>query len=316
MLLLVYGNDAYRVQKKRQELTAHFREKFDVNGWNIHRVNAEKVDEWPSVASACLKNDLFGSRRFVVVSGLLGAITRKEDAQTWAERFLRLGEKTIVVLEEIIEEEDIEKNKFIPLVRGQSGVHSYLCHRLNGNELESWIALQGKEQGSAWTIQATRRLIQCVGNDSWRLITAIQTISAGAGDEVVSNDVDTYVAEPIPDMIFAFVDAMRLGKAEQASKALATELTRGTEAMQLLTMCARDVQTLARVWADVQRGKESNPAEIGAHPFVVKKLTPLARSMKEVDIQRCVERVLRADERVKTGLASPERALEECVLGT
>lgn len=315
MLLIVAGNDAYRVQKKREELAKHFREKFDAPGWNTHRASGAK-EEWARTTSLLAGGDLFGSKRFVVVRGLLEEITKKDDAQMWAERLLSLGEKTIVVLESVLEGDAFEKHKLLPFVEGKPGVFVYPCHGLTGRELGAWVAGCGGECGARWSQGACERLVESVGSDGWRLHTAIQTISSGAvGEEVAVSDVDAYVAVPAPDMVFAFVDAIRAGNASLAGKALAVERSRGTEPMALVALCARDMQVLARVWACVQLGETPNPAEIGAHPFTVKKLTPLARSMNREQLLACVERVLGADEAVKTGRATPEQAVEMMACG-
>jgi DNA polymerase III delta subunit len=313
MLLIVAGSDAYRVQKKREELTAHFRSKFDTQGWNVHQASGER-DAWASTASLLAGGDLFGSRRFVIVSGLLSELTRKDDAELWANRLLALGEKTIVVLEDVMEAEALDKHKLLPFVQGKDGVFLYACHALLGRELVAWIAQHGRENGAVWSAAACERLAQA-RNDGWWLATAIATISAGAMGEVQPSDVDAYAAAPMPDQVFAFVDAIRTGNTAQASRALASERARGTEPMALVALCARDVQTLAKVWACVQLGEQPNPADIGAHPYAVKKLTPIARALTREQLAACVGRVLAADEAVKTGKATPDQAIEMLACG-
>ena len=318
MVILVYGEDAFRVKQKERVLTDNFKEKFDSSGMNV--ASFEYKDNDGDIMSAVGAPPFLADRRMTVVRGLLGSITRKADAAVWAGRVLNRGDETIVVLVDDVPVEKMKKNKLYTELNKKDGVHEYSFGALQGREAIQWVESAVKELKVAWEPSAVSGLVSRVGTDTWQLSNEVQKISMAVpkGDSVSKEIVESQVSPSFEDRLFAFLDAVRGNQSKSAVKLMRSELMRGTSAHQLLRMLAREVRLLAdlRAYAAVHGSNQSREAarDLGVHPFVVKKTMPRAVSMQPEELSMMVDAVLESERRLKSTSATDVDVLEQMVI--
>jgi DNA polymerase-3 subunit delta len=130
------------------------------------------------------------------------------------------------------------------------------------------------------------------------------TVTIGAIDQLV---------EPSPQAsAFELLDAVMAGNTAKAAELLA-RLKAAEDPYKLFGLLVSQVQTLALVIAAQGRPAEAIARESGVHPFVVRKMQPLARSMPYAQLQRVLASVALADMQMKSTGVDPWILLEQCL---
>ena len=317
MVILVYGEDTYRSRDKLSELVTKFKEKFDQSGMNVDDFEYSKVDSDGVVLSAVSSPPFLSDRRMVIVRGLLSSVSKKADAEMWAEKLSGRGEDIIVVLYDELAVERAEKNKLYVALKEKDDVHEYVFGEMRENEALAWVKGRSSKE---WPNDAARELVTRVGADTWRLANEVEKIVAASGDESISRDtVIENVAPKFDDAMFAFLDAVRAKNRRRAVELLFNELDRGTAPRQLIMMLGREVQLLAELRAYAALNGRSSGRDaaraLKLHPFVVKKTLPRALEMPPEELRHMISAVLTAERRVKAhNIGSEEDLLKQLVI--
>ena len=282
MVFLITGPDTYRARQKLMELKNKFLKEVDPSGLNIRSVKSAALA--PRAISHFLESQpLLARRRMVIFENIL-------------------AEKKLVSEQDIIEalgrEEDRvpgQSNIFIFFEdsesRAKSKLHSWLTKRahlfrfpeLTGGSLAAWVEAEFQRCQRTASAGAIRRLISVTGSDLWRLSGEIQKLDAflepdSSVDEQV---VKLLIDEPFDSNIFLFIDAVLEGNIKQSSYLLMEHLGRETSPQQLVVLLEKPLRALILLTVD----KKATPAEnfSGIHPYMIKKLRPLA---KRYDLHR------------------------------
>ncbi|MEK7632953.1 MAG: DNA polymerase III subunit delta [Patescibacteria group bacterium] len=284
MILLVYGDDAFRVKERSREFVEKFAEKFDPTRMNIDEFVFAKKDDvsLARVAEAIAASPFLSAKRMVRVDGIFSTVTTKPDAEPWAAMLERVPESTILVLVDASSKEKVEKTEVWKRVSVMKDVHSYPLPALSGSELQTWIANRAKTHGAVMVPAVSSALVDRVGNDSWRLETEIGKLSAYAGDAPISEEmIAKLVSSEYREDIFALMDAMSADRASFALKKLHEERVAGADEFPLFGMLMRQIRLLLQVRSLCDEsptvGKQDVANALGLHPFVAQKVLGEAR---------------------------------------
>lgn len=319
MILLVYGDDAFRVKERSREFVEKFAEKFDPTRMNIDEfVFAKKDDASVSrVAEAIVASPFLSAKRMVRVDGIFSTVTTKPDAEPWVAVLERVPESTILVLVDASSKEKVEKTELWKRVSGMKEVHSYPLPALSGSELQTWITGRAKVHGAVMVPGVISALIDRVGNDSWRLESEIGKLAAYAGDAPISEEmIHTLVSSEYREDIFALMDAMSADRASFALKKLHEERVAGADEFPLFGMLMRQIRLLLQVRSLCDEspsvGKQDVANALGLHPFVAQKVLGEARRRSFEQMKRWHGLASDLDFAMKRGLA-PDVAVDRLV---
>ncbi len=284
MLLMVYGDDAFRVKERAREFVQKFIEKHDPTKLNVDEIVFGKKDELdlPLVADAVTASPFLAERRMVRIDGILSYVTTKPEAEPWAKVLSSIPESTIAVLVDAMSVEKIEKTELYKHISGGKDVHRYVLPVLAGLELQLWASQRAKAHGATLVPAIADELIGRVGNDTWRLETEIAKLAAFAGDAPIDSDMVSAIvsAEHAEDM-FGMIDAIAGGRPAFALKKLAEERSAGADEFPLFGMLVRQIRLLLQVKALLEDrpgvGKQDVANEFGIHPFVAQKMLAEAK---------------------------------------
>ncbi len=284
MILLVYGDDAFRVKERSREFVDKFAEKFDPTRMNIDEFAFIKKDDvnLPRIAEAIAASPFLSAKRMVRVDGIFSTVTTKPDAEPWIAVLERVPESTILVLVDSSSKEKVEKTELWKRISAMKEVHTYPLPALSGSELQVWISSRAKMHGAVIVPAVSSALVDRVGNDSWRLETEIGKLSAYAGDAPISEEmVRTLVQSEYREDIFALMDAMSADRSSFALKKLHEERIAGADEFPLFGMLVRQIRLLLQMRSLCDEspniGKQDVANALGLHPFVAQKVLGEAR---------------------------------------
>lgn len=320
MVILVYGEDSFRIREKVSGMVDRFKEKYDPSGINVDVFDfsaSVSAGNMGDIMSAVGAPPFLAERRMIVVKGLAVATTKKADADAWSEKLLGRGDETIIILvDSDVTVERSAKNKLYTALRLGNDVHEYPFGSMSDRDSATWLKARSSVN---WNDDAIHEIVNRVGSDTWRLKNeADKVASAVDGGTVTRNHVVELVQPIFDDSLFAFLDAVRARDGKLAVKLLQNEVDRGTAPGQLINMLMREVQLLVelRAYAEVNgRGSQRDAArDLGMHPFVAQKTMPRAVSMSAIEIKKMVADVLKADATMKSGSMKDVSVLEQLVI--
>lgn len=318
MVILIYGEDAFRIKEKVSEMTARFRSKYDPNGINLDVFNFSSSDSSDGdIMNSVGAPPFLAERRMVVIKGLANATTKKADASDWSKRLLGRGEQTIIiVVDDEVSVQQSAKNKLYSALRLGDDVHEYPLGVMTDREALSWVR---SRTDVAWNPDALKEIVVRAGGDTWRLKNEVDKVVSASGGGTVGMDLVVSLVQPtFDDSLFAFLDAVRSHDSKRAVGLLKNEIDRGTSSGQLINMLMREVQLLAelRAFAAVNgHGSERDAArELGIHPFVAKKTMPRALAVESGELKAMIASVITAEERLKNSSMKDNDVLEQLVV--
>lgn len=311
MILLVYGDDGFRVKERAREFVTKFAEKFDPTRMNIDEFVFVKKDDvqLPKAAEAIAASPFLSTKRMVRVDGIFSAVTTKPDAEPWIAMLERVPESTILVLVDSASKEKVEKTELWKRISAMKEVHNYPLPALSGSDLHTWIVNRAKVYGATMVPSVVTTLVDRVGNDSWRLETEIRKLAAYAGDAPVTDEmIVKLIMSEFKEDIFAFTDAMSADRSPYALRKLHEEREAGADEFPLFGMLVRQIRLLLQVRAlcdeRVHIGKQDVADVLGLHPFVAQKVLGEAKRRSFSRMMAWHSLAADLDSAMKRGLAT------------
>ena len=177
------------------------------------------------------------------------------------------------------------------------------------DKAERWVTNESKLLGLELDKKITRFLVERVGVDQWQLSHALQKL---ASTNEISIEVikDVIEANPIENVFNLFEAALR-GDADELKQMIRT-LESSEDAYRLFALLSSQVFQLAAI---ASAGKTDNVAkDFGVHPFVVSKITPIARKVGDSGITKIITIFAQADNDMKISKAEPWLIIERALI--
>lgn len=316
MIILIYGDDAFRVTEKIKQMKQAFAQKFDPTGMNITSFPTGETTSLndADVLQATCSFPFFGKKRMILIHNLLSSM-KKADEEKWMDGFGRMPESSIVVLWESESIKTIEKKATFLLISKMNDVHCYPFQELQGSALIKWVSKRVCAKGGSIERDAIQMLIERVGANLWQMSQEIDKLIAYSNGTVITREhVDGLVQETFEERIFALMDAVSQKRSEEAMRLLQRERLAGSDDHYVLTMLGRQVRILMSIRAclDVQPTltKQEIASRLDLHPFVVEKAMKQAKMFTFETLKQAHQLLFSYDLRIKTGTISPSLAVD------
>lgn len=191
------------------------------------------------------------------------------------------------------------------------------CNRLNPADLPVWVKQRGEKMGLKLTPWQTKLLSQRCGPDLLRLRTELEKLAvfAGADPTVTDAVIDELVpGEPEPD-IFGLIDAVAARNPRAGLPRLKELLDAGENELKILATLARQFRNISAALEAKGKGltAKSLAGLLGINPYVAEKSFTQAGRFALRELHSVMERLLRADYRIKTGQREARLELEMAV---
>lgn len=316
MILVIYGDDSFRVQERVQAMREAFLKKHDPSGINLSVFPAEgqsAVVPGEALQAAC-SLPFLAPKRMVIVRGAIAGM-KKDPEKLWLEGVKRVPESTILIFWETAEPAAVEKTALFKQLNGAADVHLYPYPQLDGSALAKWIAERAGLFGASIAPEAVRALMERVGADLWQLNGELGKLAGLAGtNPITAVMVRDLVRASFEGQIFELIDSISKREPREALRLLEQERQAGSDDFYLLSMLARQVRLLLGARALLDENPRASGAEaaaaLGAHAFVAGKVLAQARSFTMEDLRRTHALLYAYDAGLKSGKIGAELAVD------
>jgi DNA polymerase-3 subunit delta len=268
----------------------------------IERIDGEALDisRLPDLLQG---GSLFASERLVILRDAAKNKALWEALGDWTERVS--DDITLVVLEPSPD----KRTRTYKQLQKQGKLHDF--PELSEYDLATWAVATAKAEGATLDAKTAAYLVRQVGTNQWLLANELQKVIA-AGGEITMAKIDQLI-EPNPQAsAFELLDAVLQGQQAKAAESLA-RLKASEDPYKLYGLLVSQIQTLAVVATAAGKAPDVIAKEAGIHPFVVKKMQPLARKLRYAQLQKVIAAVALADTQMKSTGIEPWVLLEQCL---
>ena len=307
MLIMIYGEDTFRVQEKLHQLKTAFMEKYDPTGMNCSVFPSGESAKFSAgeVLQAVCSYPFLGTKRMIIIHGLFDQV-KKSDESLWKEGFARMPDTSILIMVEVLSVAALEKKKFFQQVRDDAQAHTYAFAELKGVELTKWVKQKILSCGGTIEPSALTELIVRVGSDLWTLSHEIEKLTAFAsGSCITVSMVETLVQTHVESRVFELMDALSKKQQKRCVQLLRDERAAGSDEHYLLTMLGRQTRMLISAKPFLETHPRATKQDIAhaldVHPFVAQKVLEQTRVFSLEDLVRTHALLFQHDVGLKSG---------------
>jgi DNA polymerase-3 subunit delta len=183
---------------------------------------------------------------------------------------------------------------------------------MRGAALAGFAQAEARARGHQLPPDATRALLDAVGDDLSALDDALERLSlyVGAGASIDLDAVEACVSRVRTDTIWALVDGVSARNASRTIAAATSLLEDRQAPLYILSMVARQLRMVARMRDGLAQGMRPEEAaqSAGAPPFKARELTESARRFSLESLAHAFDTIAATDRALK-GSRRPEDAV-------
>ena len=189
---------------------------------------------------------------------------------------------------------------------------------LDDAQLARWMGQTLRPLSKKMDRAACEALSFTSGRDLTMLSGELQKLAAFVGEraEITAQDVEQVATHTAECTVFAMVDAITEGRAQQAFELLGVLLQGGEQRIGILAMITRQYRQMMHLCALLrERVPQAQQAKLlGVPPFALTRLTRQVGKRTYDALRACVEACVQADYDIKRGALREEAALERLML--
>lgn len=304
MLILLYGEDGYRLRQKLKEIKENYQAKHQ-SGLSLAFFRESDLD-LDRVKEKIEAVSMFDEKKLIILENPFKNKNFQKDFFDYVKtRKLKDDQEVIIV---ICHEDKLAVSK---IKNKLSMLEEFPL--LKGPALVNWAKKEFKENGASINSEALKKLIAYIGNDLWRLNGEIGKLTSYSdGKEVREEDIDLLVKANLDTNIFKTLDALARRDKPAALRLIHEHLEEGDNEMYLLSMLAYQIRSLIRLKDLIARGEPyySLAKKSGLHPYVVKKSSDQLRNFTLDGLKNIYRRLAEIDFKIKVGLTDGPTALD------
>lgn len=305
MLIFLYGQDSYRMQKKLDEIIESYK-KIHKSGLSFKCFGEEKFD-LDEIINSLQTVSMFEEKKLFVLKNILSL----SDDERLLDLLKRINNSKNINLV-IYENNKIKAAD--PLIKFlKSKAKSQEFTLLGGENLKNWVKKRFSDYEANITPAAAEKIVNFVGNDLWQMENEINKLANyKLGGTVGEKDIDFLIKPKIESDIFKTIDAIAQKNKKKALILLRGHIGKGDSPLYLFSMINYQFRNLLIIKDLVER---NNPYYIilkkaNLHPFVVKKSYEQAQKFSFLELKKIYQKIFQADLNIKTGKIDPQTALD------
>lgn len=297
MITLLTGPNTYAV-------TEMIREKSRTFSGDIETYDAAEL-ELRNLPDLFTGATLFSVQRLIVLRGTAANKSLWSELEQWIER---VPDETEIML---VESNPDKRTKTYKQLQKHGTIKEH--KDLSEGELTAWLQTYAHGLGTDLSRELTAYFINYVGHDQWRLGSELEKLLLA--EKPITRELIQDIVEPYPEATaFELLDSMFSGNTARVSELIGL-IRQREDPYQFFGLLSSQVLALLAIIAAASRRPDEIAKDIGIHPFVVRKLTTVAKKRGKKNIELLIERLAHADERIKTTGIEPWRQLEMTILG-
>ena len=295
MIILLYGEDAYRLKQKLKEIVSGYKNKHQ-SGLSFARFNEKRLD-FSEIRNKIEVVSMFGEKKLIILENAFGEKSFREDFFKYAgKNKIKNNQDLIIVLFQ-------EGKLAVSALKRKINMFEEFAP-LKGISLLNWIKKEVSQNGGVIDSEAVNELSLRVGSDLWRMSNEIgKLVGYKKNQPIARDDVILLVKSEVNLNIFAAIDALAARDKKSALRLLHQHLAQGENENYLLSMFVYQIRNLLKIKDLAEKGV-SFPAlaqKSGLHPFVVRKASQQARNFSLEQLKTIYRRLLEIETKTKTG---------------
>lgn len=292
MIQLLTGENNYEIRSRRTRTIAEFRETHSeeavsiVDGANLTR------EELPQLL---LGANLFAPERLVVIDD---ANSVKDTWEKLTDYLGEVSDMTHVLLVTPTADKRTKTYKWL-----QKTAKVIAPNKLDNAQLSGWLQTRAREKGISIDPGVARYIIEYSEADQWQLSHDVDKLALSG--RVVTKELVRELLIPNPtSSAFELLDAALNGRREQMN-ALLEGVRSHEDPYRFFGLLSNQIFAIVVVAAAGNRSPDTIASDSGIHPFVVRKIAPLARKLNVSARNHLAEVAATTDMQLKTSGADP-----------
>ncbi len=315
MILLLHGEDGFRVNRRRLALQQAFAKKYP--GADIFTFDFEDRRSLADVREAVslCEGGLFASEKLVV---MLHLMSLEGESEKFLIEFLKAFKKDTVSKTTLlfVEPGKIKKTQPIAkcLLKEADKVETF--EKMSEAEAAAYIKkeLKSIDDAMSFSRDGLQTFLSVTGGSSARMRSELEKLSNfKPGEMIEKEDVLMLSRMPSESAIFEALDSLGRGEKEKALTLLSREADKPEGVFPVLGMCAWQVRRMLLV-RDAFDGGVRRPGDIASAtklaPFVVQKTLGSIEYFPLTRIKAGLSLLSEFDTKMKTGGMTPQAALD------
>jgi DNA polymerase III delta subunit len=300
MITLLIGENSFEIERALSEITNDF-------AGNVERIDGSDL-QLAQLPDILMGVSLFSTARTVIVRNLS---SNKSIWPIFGNWITQLSPDIHLVL---VEPKPDKRTSTFKMLKEHASIKEFKpWNEYDIAKSEKWVASEAKKQGIELNTKCIQLLVQRVGVDQWQLFHAIEKLAL---IDVISIDSikDIIEANPIDNVFNLFESALR-GDIDGLKRTLQS-LEKSEDVYRLSSLLFTQVFQLAVIasaQSAVQRTDDISK-DFGIHPYVVSKLTPIARRIGKVGVSKIVVIFAQTDDDMKLSRAEPWLLIERALI--
>lgn len=297
MITLLTGENSFEIERALKNLVASF------DG------RAEKIDgselDLKQLPDLLMGGTLFAEKRLVIIKSLSENKTLWNDFSQWIDKIS--GDIHLV----LVEPKPDKRTKTFKELQKVAEIKTYPAWTdRDGYIAEQWAVSEAKNLGFVLDKQLARAIVRRTGINQWRLYHALEKLAVL--DELSQQIIEDIIELSPTENIFQLFETALKGDGITIRRMIQTlELTE--DAYQLFGLLSSQAFQLS-VLAVAEKPSGEVAKDIGAHPFVLSKLSLYAKEFGRTGAKKIIAIFADADAAMKTSAGEPWLLVERALL--
>lgn len=313
-LYLVFGTEEYLLDKFENKFKDNFIEE-NIRDFNLTYIKEEE-EVFKNIVSKGSTLPIMSEKRFIIVKA--GNIL-KQNVGNFAvfEKFIDDIPDTTVLL--ILINDDISKNKKKKIISKKGNIVNLQPPKYE--DLNKWIKNQFKQRDKKIDYRGIRILEKMFNNNLQQLDSEIDKICTYVDNKnkVELSDIKKVISKDrrlMENEIFKFLDAVSNKEKEKSLYLFHHMLENGEIPQIIFAMLSRRIKLMLMIKDLKEQG--INPKQIakkiGEHPYPVKRIYGFVDKYSATELEKTLDKFLKVDVKLKTGLDSIEDAIQNAII--
>jgi DNA polymerase III subunit delta len=286
------------------EMKRHLDEMMRSFDGHVERIDGREV-EIGQLSDLLTGATLFQDKRLVIISQLSENKAVWDVLPEWLER---LAIDTSVVLVE--PKPDKRTVTYKSLIKKVERQEFPLWTNKDTTKAVQWVLDEAMRQDVPLTKSHAQQIVERVGIHQWGLFQAIQKLALV--DEITSEHIEEIIERRPEENVFALFETALRGDFDRTRQLIST-LRLTNDAYQTFGLLSSQVLQLTAL-ARASKPASEVAKDIGAHPYVLSKLSHYAERLGASDIQNIVAAAADADRQMKSSGLDPWLLIEKFLM--
>jgi DNA polymerase III delta subunit len=297
MITLLTGENSFEIERELDRLETAFE-------GTTERIDGSSL-ELKQIPDLFMGISLFATKRLVVIKNL------SENKSVWTELPVWLGRISDDIDLVLIDQTPDKRTKTFKELQRVATVKEFKqWEERDSQTAQKWMIKEAKDLGFELDGELARLILDRTGLDQWQVFHALEKLSVL--DIITREVIDDVVAAHPTESIFQLFETALKSEPTKLQQMLQT-LELNEDPYQVFGLLSAQAFQLA-VLAVAEKPNAEIAKDIGAHPFVLSKLSPYAKKLGRTKAKKIIDIFAEADGRLKTSAQDPWVILEKSLV--